>query len=179
MGAGLFVLDDLVSVKLEDLHVLKGLSVNDHSDKGNLLVKPRIACCARVDMKQIQLFVVYYLQYMRMAAYVEVGFLGFENILHLRHVMARVTTNVGHVDVDIFDMEKQIFGILHAHNVVVDVAMYGTQWFEVGQSFCCFNVPNITRVPQLVNVLEEIEKLWHEGAMRVRQNADFQHVISS
>jgi hypothetical protein len=39
--------------------------------------------------------------------------------------------------------------------------MYGTQWFEVGQSFRCFNVPNITRVPQLVNVLEEIEKLWH------------------
>ena len=113
-----------------------------------------------------------------MAAHVEGGFLGFENILHLRHVMARVTTNVGHVDVDIFDMEKQIFGILQTNDMVVDVAMYGTQRLELDQSLGRFDVAYIACVPQLINVFEEVEKLWHEGAMRVRQNADFQHVIS-
>ena len=39
MGAGLFVSNDLVSVKLEDFHVLGGFPVDGHSDEGDLLVK--------------------------------------------------------------------------------------------------------------------------------------------
>ena len=33
------VLDDFVSVKLENLHILEGFSVNDHTDESDLLVK--------------------------------------------------------------------------------------------------------------------------------------------
>ena len=62
MGAGLFVLEDLGSVDLEDLHVLEGLAVDRHSDEGGFLLKTRIACRARVDVQQVQLLVVHYLQ---------------------------------------------------------------------------------------------------------------------
>ena len=113
-----------------------------------------------------------------MAANVKVGFLCLQNVLHLRHIVPWIAADVSHVDVDIFHMEKQVLGILQTNDMVVDVAMYGTQWFELGQSLGRFDVAYIACVPQLVNIFEEIEKLWHEGAMRVRQNADFQHVIS-
>jgi len=39
MGAGLFVSDGFLSVEFEDLHVLKGLSVDDHSDESDLFLE--------------------------------------------------------------------------------------------------------------------------------------------
>jgi len=51
--------------------------------------------------------------------------------------------------------------------MVVDVAMHGTQRLEVGQSIGGLDVADVARMPQLVNVLEEVEKLWYERAMRV------------
>ena len=39
LGAGLFVSDDLVSVKFKDLHILEGLPVDNHPDEGDLFVK--------------------------------------------------------------------------------------------------------------------------------------------
>jgi hypothetical protein len=57
--------------------------------------------------------------------------------------------------------------------------VYGPQWLESSQSLSRLDVANITRMPQLVNVLEEVEELWDEGAVCVRQDADFQHAISN
>ena len=62
MGAGLFVSEDLVSVDLEDLHVLEGLAVNHHPDEGDLSLKPRVACRAWIDVKQVQLLVIHYFE---------------------------------------------------------------------------------------------------------------------
>ena len=61
LGAGLFVSDDLVSVKFENLHVLEGLPVDDHPDEGDLLVEARVACRTRVDVEQVEFLVVYHL----------------------------------------------------------------------------------------------------------------------
>lgn len=103
-----------------------------------------------------------------MAANVQVGLFFFQNGFHFRHVMARIASDVGHVDINILDVEKQIFGILQANNMVVDVAVHCTQWLEVGQGLSRLEAANVTRVPQLVNVFEEIEELRHEGTMCVR-----------
>ena len=61
MGAGLFVSEDFVAVKLEDLRVLERLPVDDHPDKGNLLLEARVACRPWVDVEQVELLVVHYL----------------------------------------------------------------------------------------------------------------------
>jgi len=61
LRAGFFGLDGFVSVEFKDLHVLKGFSVDDHSDEGDLLVEARIARCSRVDVEQVQILVVDYL----------------------------------------------------------------------------------------------------------------------
>ena len=98
----------------------------------------------------------------------KVGLLVLQNAFHLRHVMARIAANVGHVDINVFNMEVQVFGILHAHDVVVDVAMHSTQRLETSQGICSFDIANITRMPQLVNILKEIEKLRNQGTMRIR-----------
>jgi len=82
--------------------------------------------------------------------------------------MARVTTDMGHVDIDVLDVEKQVLRILHPHNMIVDVAMHSTQRLEMGQGIGSLDVANITRVPQLIHILEEVEKLRNQGAMRVR-----------
>ena len=105
---------------------------------------------------------------MRMAANIEVWLLFLKDILHLRHIVSWIATDVGHVDIDIFDMEKQVLRILHAHDVVVDVAMHGPQGLELCQGIRRLDVAQITCMPQLVNILEEVEKLWDEGAMRIR-----------
>jgi hypothetical protein len=52
--------------------------------------------------------------------------------------------------------------------MVIDVAMYSTQGLEIGQGIGGLYIADIARMPQLVNVLEEVEKLWYEGAMRIR-----------
>ena len=57
---------------------------------------------------------------------IKVGFLVFQNVLHLRHIVSRIAADVGHVNIHVFDMEKQILRILQAHDVVVDVAMHGS-----------------------------------------------------
>ena len=104
---------------------------------------------------------------MRMATDVKVRLLFLQNVFHLGHVVARIAADVGHVDIDILDMKKQILGILHSHDMVVDVAMHSTQWLEVGQGIGGLDVADVARMPQLVNVLEEVEKLWYERTMRV------------
>jgi hypothetical protein len=74
---------------------------------------------------------------------------------------------VGHVDIDILDMEKQVLGVLHPHDMVVNIAMHSTQGFEVGQGIGGLDVADVASMPQLVNILKEVEKLWYERAMRV------------
>ena len=96
-----------------------------------------------------------------MAANVKVRLFVFQNILHFWHVMAWIASNMGHVDIDVFHMEKQVFGILHAYDVVINVAVDGTQRFEVSQCIGSLDITDITSMPQLVNVFEEVEKLWH------------------
>ena len=104
---------------------------------------------------------------MRVAANEQVWLFFLQDALDLGHVVPRITADMGHVDIDIFHMEKQVFGILQAHGVVVDVAMNRPQRLEVGQSLSRLDVAQIASVPQLVNVLEEVEKLWHEGTMGI------------
>ena len=105
---------------------------------------------------------------MRVPADVQVWLLFFQDVFHFGHVVAGIATDVGHVDIDILDMEEQILGILHPHDMVVDVAMHGTQRLEVGQSIGGLDVADVASMPQLVNILKEVEKLWYERAMRVR-----------
>ena len=104
---------------------------------------------------------------MRMATDVKVRLLFLQDVFHLRHVVAGIAPDMGHVDIDILDMEKQVLGILHPHDMVVDIAMHGTQRLEVGQGIGSLDVADVARMPQLVNILEEVEKLWYERAMRV------------
>ena len=93
--------------------------------------------------------------------------------------MSRIAADVGHVDVHILDVKKEVFGILQTHGVVVNVAVDGSQRLEMRQGVSSFDIANITRMPQLVNVLEEVEELWDDGAVCVRQDADFHHAISN
>ena len=112
---------------------------------------------------------------MRMTAYKKVRFLHFKDVFHLGHVMVRVTADVGHEDVDIFDVEIEVLGILHSDDVVVHVAVYGSQRLEGGQSLSRLNAADVARMPQLIHVLEEVEELWYEGTMGVGKDADFKH----
>ena len=105
---------------------------------------------------------------MRVPTDVQVGLLFFQDVLHFGHVVAGIATDVGHVDIDILDMEKQVLGILHPHDMVVDVAMHGPQGLEVGQGLGRLDAADVARMPQLIHVFEEMEKLWYERAMRVR-----------
>ncbi len=105
---------------------------------------------------------------MRMSADVQVGLFFLQDVLHFGHVVAGIPTDVGHVDINVLDMEKQVPRILHTHDMVIDVAMYSTQGLEIGQGIGGLYIADIARMPQLVNVLEEVEKLWYEGAMRIR-----------
>ena len=104
---------------------------------------------------------------MRMAANIKVGLLFLQDVFHLRHVVARIAAYVGHIDIHVFDMEEQAFGILHPDDMVVDVAMHGAQWLEGGQGISRLDAANIARVPQLVDVFEEMEELRYEGAVRI------------
>ena len=58
IGVGFDVLEDLVSVKLEDFHVLEFLPLNDHSDKGDLLMETRVARRTWVDVEQFEFLVI-------------------------------------------------------------------------------------------------------------------------
>jgi hypothetical protein len=49
----------------------------------------------------------------------------------------------------------------------------------MGQGIGGFYVADVARMPQFVDIFEEVEELRDEGAVCVRQNTDFQHVISS
>ena len=111
-----------------------------------------------------------------MTANVKVGLLFFQNVFHLRHVVSGITTDVGHIDIGIFDVEKQVLGILHADYMVVNIAVDGTQRLEVGQGVSRFNVADVACMPQFINVFEKVEKLWDENAMCIRQDADALHV---
>ena len=66
-----------------------------------------------------------------MAADEQVWFLVLENSSDFGHVMARIAPDMGHVDLGVFHLEKQVFGVLQAHDVVVDVAMDGAERLEV------------------------------------------------
>ena len=58
IGVGFDVLEDLVSVELEDFHVLESLSIYHHPDKGDLLMETRVARRARVDVEQVEFLVI-------------------------------------------------------------------------------------------------------------------------
>ena len=175
-GPAFFISVEPVPVELEDLRVLEGLPVNHHPDEGDLLVEARVACRPRVDVEQVELLVVDDLEDMRVSADVQVGLLFLQDVSHLRHVMAGITADVGHVDIDILDMEKQVLGVLHPHHVVVDVAVDGAQGLERSQGLGRLDVADVTRMPQLVDVLEEVEQLRNQGAVRIRKNAYFFHL---
>ena len=82
--------------------------------------------------------------------------------------MAGITADVGHVDIDILDVEKQVLGILRPHHVVVDVAVDGAQRLERSQGLGRLDVADVARMPQLINILEEVKKLRNQGAVRIR-----------
>ena len=94
---------------------------------------------------------------MRVSADVQVGLLFLKDVLHFRHIMSGIAADVGHIDIDILNVEKQILGILQAHNVVVDVAVYGTQGLEIDQGISRLDIADVTCMPQLVNVFEEVK----------------------
>ena len=79
--------------------------------------------------------------------------------------MTWITADVGHIHIGFFHIEKQIFWVLHPHDMVVDVAMDGPQRLKIGQSFGGLDATDVTSMPQLIDILEEVEKLWHEGTM--------------
>ena len=82
--------------------------------------------------------------------------------------MPGIAADVGHVDINVLDMEEQILRVLHPHDMVVDVAVDGTQGLELGQGIGGFDVADVAGMPQLVDVLEEVEELRDEGAVRIR-----------
>ena len=112
---------------------------------------------------------------MRVAAYVKVGFFLLQDVFHLCHVMAGITSDVGHIDVDILHVEILVGRVLHPDDMVVNVAVHGPERLEVSQGLGRLDAADITGVPQLVHVLEEVEKLWHEGAMCVGKDTDLDH----
>ena len=55
------MLDDLVSVKLKDFHVLELLAFDNHPDEGDFLVEAAVARRARVDVQKVEPLVVHHL----------------------------------------------------------------------------------------------------------------------
>lgn len=102
---------------------------------------------------------------MRVAAYKKVWLFVFKDEFYLRHVMSWIAPDVGHVDFDVLYVKEEVLGVLHSHDVAVDVAVHGAQRFEVAQGFGGLNAADVASVPQLVNVFEEVEELWHERTM--------------
>ena len=52
--------------------------------------------------------------------------------------------------------------------MVVDVAMDSPKGLESLELFCCFNVPDITGMPNLVHIFEEAVNLGDNDSMSVR-----------
>ena len=113
---------------------------------------------------------------MRMATDVKIGLLFLQDIFHLGHVMARIATDVGHVNVYILHVEEEVCWVLHPNDMVIDVAVDGAQGLERGQGLGRLDVADVTRMPQLINILEEVEKLRNQSAVRIRKNAYFFHL---
>ena len=84
---------------------------------------------------------------MRMATDVKIGLLFLQDIFHLGHVMARIATDVGHVNVYILHVEEEVCWVLHPNDMVIDVAMHGAQRLERSQSLCGLDAADVARMP--------------------------------
>ena len=60
---------------------------------------------------------------MGVPADVKVGFFLLQKVFHLGHIMTGISSYVGHVDVNVFNVEVEILGILQPHDMVVDIAV--------------------------------------------------------
>ena len=142
-GVGKQLLIQAFPVQIENLHVSNGFSVDDKTYHGDFLMKTAIARCPGINMEQIQLAVVNDFQDMRMTANEQIGLMFLQQILDFRQIMPRIAADMGHIYLHVFHLEKQIFRISHPDDMVVNVAMNGTQRLEMCQSFGGSDVADI------------------------------------
>ena len=86
--------------------------------------------------------------------------------------MAGIAPDMGHIDVDVLHLEEEVFGVLQTDDVVVDVAVNSPQRLEGCELFSGFDVSDVTGMPNLVHVLEEIKDLRDDGPVCVRYNSN-------
>lgn len=84
---------------------------------------------------------------MGVSAYVQVGLLFLQDILHFGHIVAGIAANVGHINVHIFHVEKEVCWVLHPYDMVVDVAVNSAQRLERSQSFGGLDAADVARMP--------------------------------
>ena len=113
-----------------------------------------------------------------MAANVEFRPFFLEDVSHFGHVMTGIASDMGHIHMHVFHLKKQVFRILKAYDVVVDVAMNRAERLESLKLLRGLNVSNVAGMPDLIHILEEVKDLWDDGPMGVGQHTDSLHFES-
>ena len=81
--------------------------------------------------------------------------------------MPGIAADVRHQHIDVFYAKTIEFAERIPYITAIHVTEHGAGGFEFPQCLQHFRAADVTRMPQLVNIFKEIEKLWYEGAMGV------------
>lgn len=160
-----------------DLHVAHIGAVDDQSHGGADFVEPVLSGGAGIDVQQVVNRVVGDFEDVRVSGDEEFRAQGLDLRYGARVVAARVAADVGHQDPDPFAFEREEIGVYAARKAAVDVARYGPQGLERGDGVGQFERPDVARVPDFIDVLEEFPQRAVEGAVRVGYDADLFHLL--
>ena len=92
---------------------------------------------------------------------------GLDFLHRPRIVAARIAADVGHQHPDALAFEGEELGVDAARQSAVDVAAHGFQRFEGGDPVGQLDRADVARVPEFVDVPEEIHQGFVEGAVGV------------
>ena len=112
-----------------------------------MFVETGLAGRSWIDVEQVELLVVDDLEDMRVAADIQLRFFLLQDMPYFRHVMARIAPDMGHVDMDVLHLEKQVFGVFQPNDMVVDVAVNSPQRLKGCELFGSLNVSDVTGMP--------------------------------
>jgi hypothetical protein len=71
--------------------------------------------------------------------------------------MVGITADMRHPNIHILALKTEVFGIGNSNVFSINIAIYATQWFKGGQLICQFDIPKITRMPNLVAIFKMLE----------------------
>ena len=153
--------------KIINFHIVNIAFVDMKTQSCPYRMKAIYSSSPRIDSQKVVFFVIYYFQYVGMAANEKIGLIFFNQGVCPPVISPGIASDVGHQDFHSLAVEESEQWIVIAEFLAVAVAVNSFERLECGNCAVSLEIPEIPGVPYFIDRLQKIPERLVESAVRV------------